>query len=67
VTEFWWCLAHKKVEPGDDRCAAANALGPYPTAADAAAALERVAERNEAWKKQDEQWDGDDGDDAPTS
>lgn len=64
MTEYWWCLVHAKVEPGEDRCAEANALGPYATSAEAAAALERVAERNEAWQNEDDRWEGDD---APTS
>lgn len=47
--EFYYCLKHKTVEPYDG-CKAADRLGPYPTQADAAAALDHAEERNEAWE-----------------
>ena len=45
---FYFCLKHHEVE-GDAGCKAADRLGPHETQADAARALDRVAERNEAW------------------
>jgi hypothetical protein len=48
--EVWWfCTKHMRVEPADTACAGKDLLGPYPTRAEAARALEKVRERNEAW------------------
>ncbi len=46
--EFWFCLKHHPVEPREG-CKAKDRLGPYPTEAEAARALEKVEERNEEW------------------
>jgi hypothetical protein len=46
--KYWFCLKHHTVEP-QDGCAYQDRLGPYPSAAEAERALEKVAERNEAW------------------
>jgi hypothetical protein len=46
---WWWCLAHQQVEPYEG-CRSATRLGPYPTGEAAAEALERAAERNQAWE-----------------
>jgi hypothetical protein len=46
--EFWYCLKHHAVETREG-CKNADRLGPYATAADAARALEKVAERNDDW------------------
>jgi len=48
VTKYWWCLNHSAVETGDG-CAYKDRLGPYPSEAEAARALEKVKERNEEW------------------
>ena len=48
MAEYWYCLTHHAVE-GEDGCKSADRLGPYPTEAEAARALEKVEERNEAW------------------
>ncbi|GAA1735146.1 hypothetical protein [Aeromicrobium alkaliterrae] len=45
---YYFCLKHHTVE-GEDGCRAKDRLGPYDTEADAANALEKVAERNEEW------------------
>lgn len=50
---FFWCLDHRRVEADDDRCGSDDVLGPYASSADAARALERVAERNEAWEEEE--------------
>lgn len=52
--EYYFCLKHHAVEPWDG-CKATDRLGPYPTKAEAQAALERVAARNEAWEN-DPEW-----------
>jgi hypothetical protein len=55
--KYWFCLNHHIVE-GTDGCAYADRLGPYPTHAEAERALEKVAERNEAWDN-DPNWNDD--------
>lgn len=55
--QYWYCLKHRTVE-GEEGCANAHRLGPYPTAAEAEQALERVEERNEAWDN-DPAWNDD--------
>lgn len=55
--EYWFCLKHHTVE-GAEGCKALDRLGPYPTHADAARALEKVAERNEEWET-DPRWNDD--------
>lgn len=54
---FWYCLNHHAVE-GEDGCVAKDRLGPYDTEAEAARALEKVEERNEAWDN-DPDWNDD--------
>lgn len=58
-TEYWYCLVHHAVET-EEGCRAADRLGPYASEAEASRALEKVAERNEAWDN-DPDWN----DDAP--
>jgi hypothetical protein len=53
-SEYWYCLKHKTVE-GHDGCRNADRLGPYASEAEAARALDKVAERNEEWDN-DPQW-----------
>ena len=48
MAEYWFCLTHHRVE-GEEGCRSADRLGPYPSEAAAARALESVEERNEAW------------------
>jgi hypothetical protein len=55
---FYWCVRHERVESGDDLCPAKHRLGPFPTASEAARALQRVRERNEAWDAEDRRWHG---------
>jgi len=51
---YWFCLKHHAVE-GQDGCAYKDRLGPYDTEEEAARALEKVKERNEAWDS-DPRW-----------
>ena len=55
--EYWFCLTHHTVE-GAEGCRNAERLGPYASMADAAHALEKVAERNETWDN-DPKWNDD--------
>ena len=57
MTKYWFCLKHHAVE-GPDGCDYKDRLGPYETEAEAARALEKVKERNEAWDN-DPQWNDD--------
>jgi len=52
--QFWFCLNHHTVE-GREGCRNQDRLGPYATADEAAHALEKVEERNEAWDN-DPKW-----------
>ncbi|WP_110240015.1 hypothetical protein [Nocardioides gilvus] len=61
--EYWYCFKHSTVEPREG-CKNADRLGPYPSQAEAARALEKVEERNEQWET-DPNWNDDlDEDDA---
>ena len=55
--EFWYCLVHNRVE-GRQGCKNADRLGPYATEREASRALDKVAERNEAWEN-DPDWNDD--------
>ncbi|GAA5151990.1 hypothetical protein GCM10023340_31540 [Nocardioides marinquilinus] len=52
--EYWYCTKHHRVE-GSDGCANRDRLGPYPTEAEAARALETAQEKSEAWDN-DPRW-----------
>ncbi|GAB3859685.1 hypothetical protein GCM10027610_099430 [Dactylosporangium cerinum] len=55
---YYWCLSHHRVESEADMCAGRDRLGPYDSASEAAHALTRVQQRNEAWDAEDERWEG---------
>ena len=57
--QWWFCLRHRTVEPRQE-CRNAGRLGPSPTQAEAAQALETVAERNEECDN-DPKWNDPDG------
>ncbi|WP_419994368.1 hypothetical protein [Streptomyces boninensis] len=57
--EWYYCIRHGKVEEGPE-CKATDRLGPYPSAAEAARALETAHDRNEVWDK-DPDWSDDEG------
>jgi hypothetical protein len=58
MSERWfYCLKHHRVEP-EEGCKAADRLGPYGSQQEAARALEKVQERNEAWDT-DPTWNDD--------
>jgi len=56
-SEYWFCLKHHTVE-GVDGCPNKDRLGPYPTREEAAHALEKAAERTQAWDE-DPAWNDD--------
>lgn len=57
--QWYYCLDHRLVEP-EYGCREEVRLGPFATREEAAAALDRVAERNEEWES-DPAWAEDDG------
>ncbi len=54
---FWFNLDTKSVETDDTRGPDANVLGPYPTYAEASAALAKVEKNNDTWDDEDREWD----------
>lgn len=62
-TKWYWCLSHDRVESDDERDDPDNALGPYESPEAARNWRERVEERAEDWKAQDESWNSPDLDD----
>ncbi len=61
--EFYWCLRHERVEPAEEACPAENRMGPYRSREEAKAWRDKVEQRNEAWKEQDREWEGEDPED----
>ena len=61
--EFYWCLRHQRVEPAEEACPAENRMGPYGSREEARAWRDKVEQRNEAWKEQDREWEGEDPED----
>jgi hypothetical protein len=56
--QYFWCLRHHRVETTANACPGDQLLGPYASEAEAAAALEKVAERNATWDAEDARWNG---------
>ncbi len=59
--QYWYNVDTGRVEAHDDpgRARADQLMGPYPTQADAEAALAKAAARTDAWDEQerrDEEW-----------
>ena len=57
---WYWCFAHDRAEPEGEQCAAENRLGPYATRDQALHWRDTVEARNERWKEQDREWEGED-------
>jgi hypothetical protein len=55
--QWWYCLKHNTVEPGAG-CGNTDRLGPYASSEEAAQALQKAAERTEAWDN-DPRWNDD--------
>nr|WP_300146328.1 hypothetical protein [Propionicimonas sp.] len=60
--DWYYCLDHHTVEPYEG-CRSATRLGPYPTAAEAADAIEKAVQRNEEWENDPRFSDDEDEDD----
>ncbi|MET0694527.1 MAG: SPOR domain-containing protein [Propionibacteriaceae bacterium] len=56
--QWWYNTATKAVESDDAASKAVDRLGPYATREEAEHAMEKVAERNEAWDN-DPKWNDD--------
>ncbi len=54
---YWYCQEHSTVEPFDG-CDSHRRIGPFDTAAEAAKALDTIAERNRRYDAEDAAWDG---------
>lgn len=61
MSAYYWCLTHQRVEEGEV-CKASDRLGPYATADEARAFRDRIEQRADAWKEEDERWEGVDDD-----
>jgi hypothetical protein len=55
---FWYCMTHRRVEPYHG-CKNADRIGPFQTEAEAAHALQTIAEREEQYEMEDSEWNGD--------
>ena len=53
---FWFCLDHHVVEPFAG-CGSRNRIGPFDTQAEAANALQTVAERERRYDEEDSEWE----------
>ncbi len=62
--QYWFNVDSNKVEANDDpeRARSANLLGPYESREQAQSALEKAAERTQAWDDADDAWDDGDSD-----
>jgi hypothetical protein len=61
--QFWFNTRTGQVETNENKGQSKDLLGPYPTEAEAAQALEIARQRTEAWDEEDRRWrDGDEDD-----
>lgn len=60
--QWYWCLRHQREERADEACAAEHRMGPYRSRDEARGWREKVEQRNEAWKEQDREWEGEEED-----
>ncbi|WP_174442328.1 SPOR domain-containing protein [Demequina gelatinilytica] len=58
--QYWFNTRTGKVEKGQ-QSSWEHLMGPYPTAEEAAGALEIAKHRNESWDDDDDVWRGKDG------
>ena len=56
--EYWFCLKHHRVERYEETDSA-NRIGPFPTEAEAANALQTISDREKAYDKSDSEWEDD--------
>ncbi|MDQ2838379.1 MAG: hypothetical protein M3Y42_04230 [Actinomycetota bacterium] len=55
---YWYCEDHHTVEPFAG-CGGDNRIGPFDTEAEAANALQTIADRERRYAAEDSAWDGD--------
>ena len=60
---WYWCLEHDRPEPEGDQCRADDRMGPYPSREEAVNWRHKADQREERWKEQDRQWEGETEDD----
>jgi hypothetical protein len=61
--QFWYNTRTGQVETDENKGQSKDLLGPYPTQAEAAQALETARRRTEDWDEEDRRWrDGDEDD-----
>ncbi|MFI6477724.1 hypothetical protein ACIBH1_07335 [Nonomuraea sp. NPDC050663] len=53
TNQWWFCLKHQRVEP-EQGCPNKDRMGPYASEQEAAGALQRAKERNEAYDGRDD-------------
>lgn len=56
--QWYWCLRHRRVEPGGQCCKAEDRMGPYPTAEAARDWKARSEAREDSWEAEDDRWAG---------
>lgn len=54
--QFWYNTRTGKVETDENKSQGKDLLGPYPTEAEAAQALETARRRTEEWDEEDRRW-----------
>lgn len=57
TSTFWYCSDHHRAEAFAD-CDSHNRIGPFPSLADAAQALQTIAAREDRFDAEDAAWDG---------
>jgi hypothetical protein len=59
---WYWCLRHERPEHEGEQCPAQDRLGPYSSRQEALNWREKAEARDERWREQDRQWEGEDED-----
>jgi hypothetical protein len=54
---YWYNVSSGQVETDDNKSQGADLMGPYPSEAEAANALQTARERTEAWDAADKEWE----------
>ena len=54
---YWYNVNTAQVETDDNRSQGAHVMGPYPSEAEAAQALDLARARTEKWDDEDREWD----------
>jgi hypothetical protein len=54
---YWYNVSSGQVETDDNKSQGEDLMGPYPSEAEAANALQTARERTEAWDAADKEWE----------